>query len=124
MSNSQNPNYDGSSFLIDITTTVNYTISTAKKRWRFAYTAIYSRRVMLSLAKEIISKRNTNTHPYSKLFQTQSTGSGSTLDIIEPLIPQHGTNNHYSLVPDVDKARLASMVKDKNLEAFVEFGRV
>ncbi|KAH1194947.1 Calcium-transporting ATPase 12, plasma membrane-type [Glycine max] len=124
MSNSQNPKYDDSSFLIDITTTVNYTINTAKKRWRFAYTAIYSRRVMLALAKEVISKRNTNTHPYSKLFQSQSSGSGSILDIIEPLIPQHGTNNHYSLVPDVDKARLASMVKDKNLEAFAEFGGV
>lgn len=122
MSSSQNLKYDGSSFLIDITTTVNYTINKAKKRWRFAYTAIYSRRVMLALAKEVISKRNTNSHPYSKLFQTQSSTS-STLDIIEPLIPQHGTND-YSLVPDVDKTRLASMVKDKNLLAFAEFGGV
>ncbi|KAK7378401.1 hypothetical protein VNO80_03840 [Phaseolus coccineus] len=120
---SLNLKYDSSSFLIDITSTVNYTINIAKKRWRFAYTAIYSRRVMLALAKEVISKRNTNTHPYSKLFQTQSSSRSSTLDIIEPLIPHDGTN-HYSLVPDVDKARIASMVKDKNLLAFAEFGGV
>ena len=64
----------------------------AKKRWRLAYTAIYSRRVMLALAKEVMSKTNTNTHP--------------------------------SLVPDVDKVRITSMVKDKNLSAFTEFGGV
>ncbi|RDY01772.1 Calcium-transporting ATPase 12, plasma membrane-type, partial [Mucuna pruriens] len=123
MSSYQDMKYDDSSFFIDITTTVNYTINIAKKRWRFAYTAIYSRRVMLALAEEVISKRNKGTYPYTKLFQTHSSNSSTTLDIIEPLIPQHGTN-HYHLVPDVDKARIASMVKDKNLSAFIEFGGV
>ncbi|XP_057438619.1 calcium-transporting ATPase 12, plasma membrane-type [Lotus japonicus] len=104
MSSSHDMKYDGSSFLIDITSAItkvtgNYSISNAKRRWRFAYVAIYSRRVMLSLAKEIISKRN--SHYVSK-----------------------GTN-HCSLVPhDVDKARLSNMVKDKNLEAYSEFGGV
>ncbi|XP_027352017.1 calcium-transporting ATPase 12, plasma membrane-type [Abrus precatorius] len=131
MSSSQNLKYEGNSFLIDITSvltdfTVNYTINKAKKRWRFAYTAIYSRRVMLSLAKEVISKRNRNTHPYTKIFQTQSSTSSSTLNIVEPLVPLHVNSgaDHYCLVPDVDKAKLVSMVKDKNLLALTEFGGV
>ncbi|KAK7336792.1 hypothetical protein VNO77_17340 [Canavalia gladiata] len=131
MANSQNLKYDGTSLLIDITSalanvTVNYTINKAKKRWRFAYTAIYSRRVLLSLAQEIISKRNTNTHLYTEIFQTQSPNSSCTVDIIESLIPHHVSNgtNPYSLVPDVDKARLGGMVKDKNLLALNEFGGV
>ncbi|XP_061369094.1 calcium-transporting ATPase 12, plasma membrane-type [Gastrolobium bilobum] len=126
MSSSQNQKYDSSSFLIDISSaltrvTANYTINNAKKRWRFAYTAIYSRRVMLSLAKEVISKRN--LHHYTKHFQTQSSSSSSTLDIFEPLVTPHVSNetNRYSLLPDVDKARLANMVKDKNLTALAEF---
>ena len=116
MSSSQNLKYDGTSFLIDIST---FGI-TAKKRWRFAYTAIYSRRVFASLAKEVISRRN---HDHYKLFETQFSRSSSTVDIIEPLVPQHVGNgtNHHSLVPDAVKARLADMVKDKNLEALAEF---
>lgn len=54
---------------------------------------------MLSLAKEIISKR-----------------IRTTLDIIE--------TNHYSLISDVDKTTLANMVKDKNLKSLAEFGGV
>lgn len=82
---------------------------------------------MLSLAKEVLSKRN--HHHYTKPFQNQSSSSSSrTLDIIEHLVPpQHVANetSHCPLVvPDVDKARLANMVKDKNLEALGMFGGV
>lgn len=80
---------------------------------------------MLSLAKEVLSKRN--HHHYTKPFQTQSSRSSCrTLDIVEPLIPQHVANetNHPLVVPDVDKAKLANMVKDKNLEALGMFGGV
>lgn len=78
---------------------------------------------MLSLAKEVISRKNHNR--YTKIFHTESSSSRTTVDIIEPLIPQHGTN-HYSLVgvSDVDKAKLADMVKDKNLKSLSEFGGV
>ncbi|KAK7285291.1 hypothetical protein RJT34_20057 [Clitoria ternatea] len=122
MSSTIKSNYD-SSFLI---ATLNYTINKAKKRWRFAFTAIYFTHV---LAKEVISKRNSNALAYSKLFQTQPSTFSTTLDIVDPLIPLHhlGTksNNHCSSsVPDVDKARITSIVKDKNLLVLTEFGGV
>ncbi|KAK7245427.1 hypothetical protein RIF29_40273 [Crotalaria pallida] len=130
MSSNLNPKYDGCSIIIDISSTLtkvttNCTTNNAKKRWRFAYTAIYSRRVMLSLANEVLSKRN--HHNYNKLYQTQSSSSSSTtttLDIIEPLV-QHVPNgtNHDSLV-NVDKTKLVNLVKDKNLEAVSAFGGV
>lgn len=126
MSNNHNLQYDGTSFIIDITNTLTKVTSkytNAKRRWRFAYTAIYSRRVMLSLAKEVISRKNSN--PYTKLFHTESSSSTTTLDIIEPLITQHNGTNHYFLVSDVvDKTKLADMVKDKNLKSLTEFGGV
>ncbi|CAI8614240.1 unnamed protein product [Vicia faba] len=121
MSNNHNLQYDGTSFIIDITNTFTKVTSqytnNAKRRWRFAYTAIYSRRVMLSLAKEVISRKN------SKLFHTQS--SSTTLDVIEPLITRHNETNRYSLVSrDVDMIKLADMVKDNNLKSLDEFGGV
>ncbi|XP_058748721.1 calcium-transporting ATPase 12, plasma membrane-type-like [Vicia villosa] len=121
MSNNHNLQYDGTSFIIDITNTFTKVTSqytnNAKRRWRFAYTAIYSRRVMLSLAKEVISRKN------SKLFHTQS--SSTTLDVIEPLITRRYGTDHYSLVShDVDRIKLADMVKDKNLKSLGEFGGV
>jgi Ca2+-transporting ATPase len=127
MSNNHNLQYDGTSFIIDITSTLNNVTSkytnNAKRRWRFAYTAIYSRRVMLSLAKEVISRKNPNH--YTKLFHTQSSSSSNTtLDIIEPLITQHNYGTKTKVSDSVDKTKLADMVKDKNLKSLIEFGGV
>jgi Ca2+-transporting ATPase len=74
---------------------------------------------MLSLAKEVISRKNT------KLFHTESSSSSNTtLDIIEPLITQHNYGTKTKVSDSVDKTKLADMVKDKNLKSLTEFGGV
>ncbi|KAF7804712.1 Calcium-transporting ATPase 12, plasma membrane-type [Senna tora] len=87
--------------LLDISASL--TQFTAKKRWRFAYTAIYSRRVMLSLATEVISKRKT--------LQVQHVNSNEI-------------TSQHPFVFSLDQPRLTEMVKDKDLEALAALGGV
>ncbi|OMO78355.1 putative cation-transporting atpase plant [Corchorus capsularis] len=70
--------YDCSSLLLNVTTS---SLSKAQRRWRIAYTAIYSARVMLSLVKDIISEKGSqnpsvikNLHHYVAL-DIESSGS-------------------------------------------------
>ncbi|KAK3441251.1 hypothetical protein EUGRSUZ_B01472 [Eucalyptus grandis] len=101
------------SFLLAITTTSNK----AKKRWRFACFAIYSHRVMLSLAKEILSRRSC-TDPN---ISCSVSHSNTALDI--RLHPASMIAN-VPLVSSADHMKLIELVKDKDLATLCQVGGV
>ncbi|KAL4305031.1 hypothetical protein HN51_038771 [Arachis hypogaea] len=113
MSSSSSHNLNATPLFFDLansfTRLTSPPLTSPKQRWRFAYTKIYSGRVFLSLAEEIISKRNHNR------FLLRD-------DIIEPLVH---CNNFLLVVPDdADKSKLLNMVKDRSLDSLASFGGV
>ncbi|KAF8038331.1 hypothetical protein BT93_B0996 [Corymbia citriodora subsp. variegata] len=91
----------------------------AKKRWRFACFAIYSHRVMLSLAREIMSRRKCNDSEIS------CSHSYTALDI-ELVGPDRPTPMIATvpLVPSTDHPKLIKLVKEKDLTALRQLGGV
>ncbi|KAF7825371.1 Calcium-transporting ATPase 12, plasma membrane-type [Senna tora] len=92
--------------------------SLPKKRWLLLLLQFILPKVMLSLAKEVTSKRN-NLHN-TKFFQ--STSSTITLNIIEPCpLQQHHVDSeiiHSSFSYSHDnQLRLTESVQNKDLEA-------
>ncbi|MBA0795648.1 hypothetical protein Gohar_006494 [Gossypium harknessii] len=112
-----NQMYDCGTLLFKVTTSG---FTTAQKRWRIAYASIYSVRVMLSLAKEIISKRGieqpsiiSDLHPYV------------ALDVEPSSSPQWGEKfSSSSLAPKIDRKRLVETVKEKDLVSLHQLGGV
>ncbi|XP_030540785.1 calcium-transporting ATPase 12, plasma membrane-type [Rhodamnia argentea] len=98
---------DYHSFLLAITTT---SFTAAKKRWRFACFVIYARRVMVSLAEEIVARRNCTDsdisfgHPYTAL----------DIGLVDLDHPATGIDT-VPLVPSTNHAKLVKLVKDKDL---------
>ena len=109
--------YDYSTLLLKVTTS---SFTKAQRRWRIAYASIYSVRVMLSLAKEIISKRGSqhssvisHLHPYVALD-------------IEPSSSKHWGEIFLSssFAPKIDQKRLVKTVKEKDLISLRQLGGV
>ncbi|XWS36349.1 hypothetical protein CRYUN_Cryun20dG0077600 [Craigia yunnanensis] len=107
--------YDCGTLLLNVTTS---SLTKAQRRWRIAYTAIYSVRVMLSLAKEIISKR-ASRHP----FVISHLQNYVALDI-EPSSSQHRGEIllSSSFAPKIDQKRLVKTVKEKDLISLRQLG--
>ncbi|XP_050364646.1 calcium-transporting ATPase 12, plasma membrane-type [Argentina anserina] len=72
MVSSKNSPYDCGQLIVDITFT------RAKKRWRMAYAALYAVRVMLSLPKELMSRKR-NYKDYSEITEYGSFGGFQSL---------------------------------------------
>ncbi|OMP04951.1 Cation-transporting P-type ATPase [Corchorus olitorius] len=109
--------YDCSSLLLNVTTS---SLNKAQRRWRIAYTAIYSARVMLSLVKDIISEKGSqnpsvikNLHHYVAL----DIESSSSKQLGENLLPS-------SFAPKIDQKRLVEMVKEKDSVSLRQLGGV
>ncbi|XVE73050.1 hypothetical protein DITRI_Ditri11bG0086700 [Diplodiscus trichospermus] len=109
--------YDCSTLLLKVTSS---SLTKAQRRWRIAYATIYSFRVMVSLAKEIISKRGSqqpsvisHLHPYVSLD-------------IEPSSSKHWGENFLpsSFAPKIDKNKLVETVKEKDLVSLDQLGGV
>ncbi|XP_030475584.1 calcium-transporting ATPase 12, plasma membrane-type [Syzygium oleosum] len=113
-SNSYSP-LDYHSFLLAITTT---SLTKAKKRWRFACFAIYSRRVLLSLAQEIVSRRNCRDSDISCSHSYTAFGIGL-------VSPDHQTAaiDTVPTVPCADHSKLIELVKEKDLVTLCQLGR-
>ncbi|KAK6937577.1 Cation-transporting P-type ATPase, C-terminal [Dillenia turbinata] len=91
--------------------------SLARKRWRTFYMVFSCSRFWLSVAKELVARKN---NPLSGIFQSQS----YTILDIEPSTSQHedGIVAPLSCNPHVDQTRLTEMVKEKKLDILCEFG--
>lgn len=117
MSGDKVSHYDCGTLLLNISTS---TLTIAQKRWRTAYATIYSIRVMISIANEIVSKKNKgipHSHPYTILDIDQP--STSTQDNNDTdTVPRQGYSDN------INQSKLTEMVKDKNLHVFREFGGV
>ncbi|KAM7256295.1 hypothetical protein ACFE04_012036 [Oxalis oulophora] len=111
---SEFPNIDYGTLLRNISTTT-FTTSKAQKRWRYAYVAIYSYRAMLSLATDIVSKKDDNTKN-SPLLNSQS----FTCDHEE----YDQTEVSSSIDPNIDQKELTKMVMEKDLDALASLGGV
>ncbi|XWS31515.1 hypothetical protein CRYUN_Cryun23aG0082900 [Craigia yunnanensis] len=105
---------DCSSLLLKVTTS---SFTKAQRRWRIAYASVYSVRVMLSLAKEIISKRGSqhpsvisHLHPYVALQ-------------IEPSSSKHWSEIFLSS-SSAPKKKLVQTVKEKDLVSLRQLGGV
>ncbi|KAJ7977333.1 Calcium-transporting ATPase [Quillaja saponaria] len=125
MSRSHLSKYVCDSLFFDITTILTKatagTPTSAKKRWRFAYAAIYSIRAMLSLSKEIAIKNN----PHIYRILNSHSSSSSAPDYIEPCPPHvRKETKPKSNIPQLDTGRLTEIVKKKNLAALHELGGV
>ncbi|XVF21696.1 hypothetical protein REPUB_Repub12eG0112400 [Reevesia pubescens] len=115
-SSDENKLYDCSTLLLKVTTS---SLTKAQRRWRIAYVSIYSVRVMLSLAKEKISKRGnehasvlSHLHPYVALD-------------IEPSSSQQCSEKYSSSsAPKIDQKRLVGTVKEKDLVSLCQLGGV
>ncbi|GLT64889.1 hypothetical protein SLA2020_373530 [Shorea laevis] len=96
-------------------------LTKAQKRWRIAYTTIYSVRVLLSLTREIISRRNQDN---------------SEILLSEPYIALEPSNVECKSVSNVkrksvsfsvsgvDKNKLIKTVKEKDISSLAELGGV
>ncbi|XP_022758299.1 calcium-transporting ATPase 12, plasma membrane-type-like [Durio zibethinus] len=109
--------YDCGTLLLNVTTS---SFTKAQRRWRIACAAIYSVRVMVSLAKEMISKRG--NEPASVISYSQPY---VVLDI-EPSSSQHWGENILtsSFAPKIDKKQLVNTVKEKDLVSLRQLGGV
>ncbi|KAK8474705.1 hypothetical protein V6N13_079463 [Hibiscus sabdariffa] len=109
--------YDCGTLLLSVTAS---SFTTAQKRWRIAYASIYSVRVMLSLAKEIISKRGSQQSSIvSDMHQYVA------LDV-EPSSSQHWGEKFLSpsFAPNIDRKKLVEAVKEKDLGSLHQLGGV
>ncbi|XP_007050467.2 PREDICTED: LOW QUALITY PROTEIN: calcium-transporting ATPase 12, plasma membrane-type [Theobroma cacao] len=109
--------YDYSTLLLNVTTS---SLTKAQRRWRIAYAAIYSFRVMLSLAKDIISKRRSQ---HSSVFSHLHPDVALN---IEPSSSQLWGENFLSSssAPKIDQKRLLETVKGKDLVSLSQVGGV
>ncbi|WRX09283.1 Cation-transporting P-type ATPase [Theobroma cacao] len=108
---------DYSTLLLNVTTS---SLTKAQRRWRIAYAAIYSFRVMLSLAKDIISKRRSQHYSvFSHLHPDVALN-------IEPSSSQLWGENFLSSssAPKIDQKRLLETVKGKDLVSLSQVGGV
>lgn len=106
--------YDCGTLLFNVTTS---SLNKAQRRWRIAYTAIYSARAMLSLiTKEI--KSNRASQPPSHL------GHYVALDVEPSSSKRWGENILSSFAPKIDQKRLVKAVKEKDLESLLQLGGV
>ncbi|EOX94624.1 ATPase E1-E2 type family protein / haloacid dehalogenase-like hydrolase family protein [Theobroma cacao] len=108
---------DYSTLLLNVTTS---SLTKAQRRWRIAYAAIYSFRVMLSLAKDIISKRRSQ---HSSVFSHLHPDVALN---IEPSSSQLWGENFLSSssAPKIDQKRLLETVKGKDLVSLSQVGGV
>ncbi|KAI3925760.1 hypothetical protein MKX01_003319 [Papaver californicum] len=83
-----------------------HTVSNSKplNKWRIAFAVIYSSRVLISLAKEIIAKRTNRLN----------NSSFTALDI--PLSAEFNNAEEYLNFSEVDVQKLSNIVKDKKLD--------
>ncbi|KAK2987128.1 hypothetical protein RJ640_019688 [Escallonia rubra] len=114
------------SLLFNISTT-NFT--KARKRWRFAYTAIYCSRVILSLAREVVSHKRNFQHLSEILVEPSHTvlniDLASSTSVTAPASHSPETENvQGSGFPGIDQMKLTEMVKKKSLEDLCAFGGV
>lgn len=116
---------DYATLILNIST---QTLTKAQKRWRVAFVAIYFSRGMLSVAREMVSKK-TNYHPISEIIATPSY---TVLDI-EPNVEDEHDNMHAhktenphgdSRFNTIDKTKLADMMRNKDLEELRRVGDV
>ncbi|OVA11918.1 Cation-transporting P-type ATPase [Macleaya cordata] len=97
-------------------------LSKPHKRWRFAFTVIYSSRVLISLAKQIISAKTKN--PF---FTGLSRSPSYTAINIHPNINEDTADNDQDVSFFNDnngKNLLIDTVKEKNMEFLNKFGGV
>ncbi|OVA09885.1 Cation-transporting P-type ATPase [Macleaya cordata] len=96
-------------------------LSKPYKRWRLAFTVIYSSRAFFSLAKQIISAERKNPF-FNSLLRSPSY---TALDI-RPYINKEDADNDDQEVSffGVDHKNLIDTVKEKNLEHLHQFGGV
>ncbi|GLU07609.1 hypothetical protein SLE2022_245610 [Rubroshorea leprosula] len=90
-------------------------LTKAQKRWRSAYTTIYSIRLMLSLAREIISRRNQD-HSEILLSEPYVALAIESSNVKRKSVP-------FS-VSGVDKNKLIKTVKEKDISSLAELGGV
>ncbi|GLT42418.1 hypothetical protein SLA2020_164190 [Shorea laevis] len=98
-------------------------LTKAQKRWRIAYTTIYSVRVMLSLTREIISRRNQDhseillSEPYDALDIEPSNVECKSVSNVKRKFVRFS-------VSGVDKNKLIKTVKEKDISSLAELGGV
>lgn len=86
-----------------------------------AYAAIYSIRVMISLGKEIVSRKITQDSPILCV------NSYTLLDVEPPSSYPGGSKesaSSFSFVTSIDKMKLTELVKEKDLASFRQLGGV
>ncbi|MCL7038594.1 hypothetical protein MKW94_023467 [Papaver nudicaule] len=89
-----------------------HTLSKPLNKWRIAFAAIYSSRVLVSLAKEIIAKRKNQL----------SNSSYTALDIsLSSTGAEHNNAQEHLNFSDVDVQKLSNIVKDKKLDLLHEY---
>ncbi|CAM8886742.1 unnamed protein product [Rhodiola kirilowii] len=115
------PHYDCSILLINVSTS---SLNKAQRRWRMAYTAIYSIRVMVSLNKEIVSRNRIDGTASEIVDSHDCAYSYIAVDIDPSNLPEkekHGIDDFAFTVDEkqrctIDQTKLSEMVKDKNLK--------
>ncbi|KAM7527232.1 hypothetical protein LguiB_030642 [Lonicera macranthoides] len=113
----------------DYATLITATLTKAHKRWRVAYISIIFSNAMLSLAKEIKSKKKTY-HQISRILTSPphtvvkiGTTIESHLHSSEKVGVEKG-NVSGSCLLGIDQTKLTEMVRNKNLEELREFGGI
>ncbi|GLU07606.1 hypothetical protein SLE2022_245590 [Rubroshorea leprosula] len=98
-------------------------LTKAQKRWRIAYTTIYSVRVMLSLAREIISRRNKD-HSEILLSETYVALHIEPSNVEWKSVSNVRRKSVSFSVSGVDKSKLFKTVKEKDISSLTELGGV
>ena len=107
------PHYDCGTIILNVK---------AQKRWRVAYVAICSYRVLLSLAKQNVVRQKASSatlfHPHFAVeIQPAISYHHNDVDIPKPHSPYHD-------LPDIDPTKLTKMVKERDEVGFRRFGGV
>ncbi|GKU86484.1 hypothetical protein SLEP1_g1000 [Rubroshorea leprosula] len=98
-------------------------LTKAQKRWRIACTTIYSIRVMLSLAREIISRRNKD-HSEILLSETYVALPIEPSNVEWKSVSNVKRKSVSFSVSGVDKSKLFKTVKEKDISSLAELGGV
>lgn len=93
----------------------------AQRRWRMAYTAIYSVRVMVSLNKEIVSRNKIHIGSASEIVDDHVIYSFVAVDIDPCDVPEKEGIKDFVLTGETQsygniQTKLSEMVRNKNLE--------